>query len=465
MRGLVWLRTDLRINDNSALFNASRECRDGLIALHCIPKTLNTQAHLNQRQYTLQKQQLSVLKVALAELNIPLIIQPVDNMDAIEPVILNVMRTHELDTLYYNARYDLAQRTQDRNIASTLENAQLKVKHFIDHLIAPPEQILTPKDKPFTSLVAFKKTWQSFLRHAQLHPLGPVEKQAIALHVANIDTTLPWHAQVTSPWQFEETLAQNLLKPEHTEQLNTLFTHLTVGLVSPRQFIHTLLQAENLQHKLEVDKWLNLLIAREFDHHIMYHFPHICSGRDFQPNMHTLPWHKDEKLLTAWQNGQTGYPLIDASMRCLNQTGYLSEDLLQASALFFTKVLFMDYRLGEDHFAKTRIDYEFATNNALWQWSASTGAESVIYARIPQPSRQSEVFDATGEFIRQYCPELASINAIGIHDPHYHARDVVAEQNYPQPIVDYNLMRKKTIYHFKTLNKSLKSSDFVAETI
>ena len=91
-----------------------------------------------------------------------------------------------------------------------------------------------------------------------------------------------------------------------------------------------------------------------------------------------------------------------------------------------------------------------------------TGAESVIYARIPQPSRQSEVFDSSGEFIRQYCPELASINAVGIHDPHYHAREVVAANHYPQPIVDYTINRKKTIYHFKTLNKTLKATDFIA---
>ncbi|MGA2655556.1 MAG: deoxyribodipyrimidine photo-lyase [Gammaproteobacteria bacterium] len=464
MRGLVWLRADLRINDNSALFHASRECRDGLIALHCIPSNL-TQAHFNQRQYTLLQQQLTALQQDLAKLNIPLLIKTVENTDDIETVILDLMQTHQLETLYYNNRYELAQRTQDKHINALLEKNQLTVKHYTDHLIAPPEKLLTPKDKPFTSLIAFKKTWQSFLRHAQIHPLGAVEKQTVALQIDSASAHLPWQAQVDAPWSLKESLAQILLAPEHTDQLNTLFTYLTVGLVSPRQFIHTLLQAENVQHKHEVDKWLNLLIEREFDHHIMFHFPHICDQRDFMPNMHTLPWQKEEQLLQAWQNGQTGYPLIDASMRCLNQTGYLPDELLQASALFFTKVLFMDYRLGEAHFANTRIDYEFATNNALWQWSASTGAESVIYSRIPQPSRQSEVFDATGEFIRQYCPELASINAIGIHDPHYHARDVVTAQGYPDPIVDYNTMRKKTIYHFKSLNKSLKSSDFVAETI
>ncbi|MFA6037449.1 MAG: FAD-binding domain-containing protein [Legionellales bacterium] len=457
MRGLVWLRTDLRQIDNTALFHASRECRDGLIVLHCIPQNLNTQAHFNQRQYTAQQQQLIDLQQGLAKLNISLIIKTVENMNDIEHVILDLMQEHQLETLYFNARYDLAQRTQDRAITTALEKAQLNVKHYTDHLIAPAGQLLTPKDKPFTSLTAFKKAWQGFLRHAQIHPHNNLEKQTVLLSAPS-DTTLPFQEKITQAWPLEEKLAQSLLKPEHTSQLNTLYVHLINGLVSPRQFIQTLLHGEH-----QVDVWLDLLIAREFDQHIMYHFPHICNSKDFLPNMQSLPWQKDPALLSAWQNGQTGYPLIDASMRCLNQTGYLPEDLLQASALFFTKVLFMDYRLGEDHFAKTRLDYEFATNNALWQWSASTGAESVIYARIPQPSRQSEVFDSTGEFIRQYCPELASINAIGIHDPHYHARDVVTAQNYPQPIVDYNAMRKKTIYNFKTLNKTLKSSDFIPE--
>lgn len=465
MRGLVWFRNDLRINDNSALFHASRECRDGLIALHCIPKNLDKQAHFNQRQYSLLQQQLNQLEQALAKLNIQLVIKSVDNINEIENVILDLMQTYQLETLYYNNRYELAQRTADKHLNALLEKNQRTVKHYTDHLIAPPEKLLTPKDKPFTSLTAFKKTWQSFLRHAQIHPLGAVEKQALALKVDHNNVTFASQDEITPPWSLDENLAQDLLAPEHTDQLNILFSYLTLGLVSPRQFIHTLLQAENVQHKQQVDKWLNLLIEREFDHHIMFHFPHICDHRDFIPNMNSLPWNQDEKLLTAWQNGQTGYPLIDASMRCLNQTGYLPDELLQASALFFTKVLFMDYRLGEAYFAQKRIDYEFATNNALWQWSASTGAESVIYARIPQPSRQSEVYDNSGEFIRTYCPELASINAIGIHDPHFHARDVVAANGYPEPVVDYNTMRKKTIYHFKSLNKKLKSSDFVPEAI
>jgi deoxyribodipyrimidine photo-lyase len=477
MRGLVWLRTDLRQSDNTALFHASRECRDGLLVLHCIPSTLNTQANFNKRQYTLQQQQLSALQESLKTLNIPLIVKTVNQSEEIEPVILELMRTHQLDALYYNARYDLAQRTQDRIITNALEKAQLQVKHYTDHLIAPPGQLLTPKDKPFTSLSAFKKAWQGFLRHANIHPLGPVEKQAVLLPVTSTLAALPWQEHVSNQ-SLEEHYAQALLQREaqeawdtldsqtyaqHTQQLHTLFTHLTVGLLSPRQFIQMLLQGEHLQNKQEVDKWLNWVIAREFNHHLMYHFPHICDGHDFTPNMSTLPWQQNPMLLTAWQMGQTGYPLIDAAMRCLNQTGYLSEDLLQASSLFFTKILFMDYRLGEAYFAKTRVDYDFASNNALWQWSASTGAESVLYARIPQPSRQSEVFDSTGAFIRTYCPELASINAIGIHDPHYHARDVVAEQNYPQPIVDYNVMRKKTLYHFKTLNKTLRSNNDVEQ--
>ncbi len=461
MRGLVWLRTDLRLNDNSALFHASRDCRDGLIVLHCIPNTLNNQANFNERQYTLLQEQLSHLQQALGDLNIPLLIKNVDNMAAIEPLILELMHTHQSNALYYNARYDLAQRTQDRAISTALEQAHLKVKHYTDHLIATPSELLTPKQKPFTSYTAFKKTWQGSLRNTNIHPLGPVEKQTVALTTATSPHSSNTKPDFNAPFAFTEQQALTLLESDAQDaQIHLLFTHLSLGLLSPRQFIKMLLQGEHLQNKQDVDKWLNAVIAREFDHHIMYHFPHICEGRDFTANMNTLPWQKDPQLLAAWQQGQTGYPLIDAAMRCLNQTGYLHEDLIQACALFFTKVLFMDYRLGEEYFAKMRLDYEFASNNALWQWSASTGAESVVYSRIPQPSRQSEVFDSTGEFIRTFCPELAKINAVGIHDPHFHAREVVAEQGYPQPIVDYNLMRKKTIYHFKTLNKTLKSSDY-----
>ena len=376
MRGLVWLRTDLRQHDNNALFHASRECRDGLVVLHCIPNDLNIQANFNQRQYALQAQQVSYLQQALSEFNIPLLVKNVERMEDIEPLILDLMRTHQLDTLYYNERYDLAQRNQDKAINAAIALAQLQVKHYTDHLIAPAGQLLTPKDKPFTSLAAFKKAWQGFLRHANIHPLGPVEKQVVSLTTPTL-AALPTIPAFDAPFPLDEQYAQALLQREtqtdtgNTQHLPVLFAHLTAGLVSPRQFIQMLLQGEHLQNKHEIDKWLNAVIAREFDQHIMYHFPHICEGYDFTPNMNTLPWQKNPELLTAWQQGQTGYPLIDAAMRCLNQTGYLNEDLLQASALFFTKILFMDYRLGEAYFANMRIDYDFASNNALWQWSAS----------------------------------------------------------------------------------------------
>ncbi|HLF66493.1 MAG TPA: deoxyribodipyrimidine photo-lyase [Gammaproteobacteria bacterium] len=479
MRGLIWLRTDLRLHDNSALFHGSNECRDGLLAVHFIPKALHPQAHLNPRQYQLQATQIKYLHQALANINIPLQIRIVDTMDDIPAQILNLMQTHQIDTLYFNERYDLPQRTQDRTVVQVLETESLRSKHYADHVIAPPQELLTPKDKPFTSQSAFKKTWQGFLRHANLHSLGKIEKQTVLITAPTALPALPFESEViNAPWALTEQHALAILRQEshfawdamdpqtytkHTHQLHALFAHLNNGLLSPRQFIRMLLQGDHVQNKAEVDKWFNILIAREFDMHIMYHFPHICGGHDFAPHTHALPWKREDTLLHAWQSGHTGFPLIDASMRCLNQTGYLSEDLLQASALFFTKILFLDYRLGEEYFTKQRLDHEFASNNSLWQYCASTGAESVIYSRIPQPARQSEVFDSQGDLIRKYCPELADIHATHIHDPHMHIPAVMKETGYPQPIVDYALMRKKTLYHFKALNKTYKNTVNIAQ--
>ncbi len=473
MRGLIWLRTDLRLHDNSALFHGSSECRDGLIAVHFIPKTLHLQTHYNQRQYQLLDTQLKSLQLALSDLNIPLLVNIVESMDDIPAQILTLMQTHQIDTLYFNERYDLTQRTQDRATVQLLESKDLRSKQYTDHVIAPPNELLTPKDKPFTSQSAFKKAWQGFLRHATLHTLGKIEKQPMMITQSSALPPLPWPLEtINAPWTLTEQHGLTLLRQEshhhwekmdpqtytrHTHQLHALFAHLTTGLISPRQFIRMLMHGEHLQNKVEVDKWFEILIAREFDMHIMYHFPHICGGHDFLPHTQTLPWKREDTLVHAWQTGHTGFPLIDASMRCLNQTGYLSEDLLQASALFFTKILFLDYRLGEAYFAKQRLDHDFGSNNALWQYCASTGAESVIYSRIPQPARQSEVFDNQGEFIRTYCPELAEVHATQIHDPHMHIPSLAKENGYPQPIVDYASMRKKTLYHFKALNKSYKT--------
>ena len=192
--------------------------------------------------------------------------------------------------------------------------------------------------------------------------------------------------------------------------------------------------------------WLQELIWREFYQVVIFNFPNVCRGKPFKANTDQLPWRYDPQLLTAWQQGQTGFPIVDAGMRQLNETGWMHNRVRMICAMFLTKNLFIDWRLGERYFSEHLIDGDFAANNGGWQWCASTGTDAVPYFRIFNPTEQSKRFDPTGAYIRHYCPELGDFNEHEIHNP-----PELFRGNYPAPIVNYKLSREYTLAAFKKL--------------
>jgi deoxyribodipyrimidine photo-lyase len=194
--------------------------------------------------------------------------------------------------------------------------------------------------------------------------------------------------------------------------------------------------------------WLSELIWREFYKHIVFFHPEVCRYKPYKANTDKIPWRYDEGDYQKWCEGNTGFPLVDAAMRQLNQTGWMHNRLRMVVAMFLSKTLFLDWRWGERYFMQHLIDGDLAANNGGWQWSASTGTDAVPYFRIFNPITQSERFDPEGRFIRQYCPELARLDNKAIHNPY--ARGVPPRSlDYPEPIVDYQAMRLKVIAEFK----------------
>jgi len=189
--------------------------------------------------------------------------------------------------------------------------------------------------------------------------------------------------------------------------------------------------------------WLSELIWREFYAMILFHHPHV-SGRAFKPAYDAIEWESGpqaDALFAAWCEGRTGYPLVDAAMLQLNQTGYMHNRLRMVAASFLVKDLGIDWRWGERYFARQLNDYELASNNGGWQWAASTGCDAQPYFRIFNPVTQSEKFDASGKFIRRYLPQLGKLSDKEIHAPPKMA-------NYPVPIVQHDEARKKTLARY-----------------
>lgn len=207
--------------------------------------------------------------------------------------------------------------------------------------------------------------------------------------------------------------------------------------------------------------WLSELIWREFYKHILVAYPQLIKHRAFQADTEAIVWRNNTTEFVAWCEGRTGYPIVDAAMRQLNQTGWMHNRLRMITASFLVKDLQIDWRWGEQYFMSKLIDGEFPANNGGWQWAASTGTDAAPYFRIFNPTTQSEKFDPKGLFLRRYLPELATLNGKMLHWPHPLPMSV----KYFQPVVDHAKARLRTLAMFKaargeTIDVDIKVADF-----
>jgi len=182
----------------------------------------------------------------------------------------------------------------------------------------------------------------------------------------------------------------------------------------------------------------------------MHHHPRVVTNA-FRPEYDAIAWEtgaQADALFAAWCEGRTGFPIVDAAMRQLNQTGYMHNRLRMVTASFLTKDLGLDWRRGEAYFARQLLDFDLAANNGGWQWASSSGCDAQPYFRIFNPVSQSEKFDAEGRFIRRYCPELAGLDAKAIHAPWERAPLAMQGVDYPHPVVDHAEARERTLARY-----------------
>jgi deoxyribodipyrimidine photo-lyase len=240
---------------------------------------------------------------------------------------------------------------------------------------------------------------------------------------------------------------------------SALSPYFHLGLLSPRQAVaagrgaasracdHASLQG--------AETWLDELIWREFYHSLLYHFPRL-NRSPFRDSLARIRWRNDPEEFAAWQAGQTGYPIIDAAMRQLEQTGWMHNRARMIVASFLVKDLLVDWRWGEAHFMSRLVDGDLAANSGGWQWTAGVGADAAPYFRIFNPFLQGIKFDPQGVFIRTYLPELASVPAEFIHHPWEMPHDVqrragcIVGANYPAPIVDHRQARQRALFAYHT---------------
>ena len=231
---------------------------------------------------------------------------------------------------------------------------------------------------------------------------------------------------------------------------------LRFGTISPRAVVHAALQAGALSGNAGAASWLSQLIWRDFFFMILDHFPHVAKGA-FKPAFDAIVWEHGQRAdahFSAWCDGKTGYPLVDAAMRQLNQTGFMHNRLRMVASSFLIKDLGINWQRGEAYFAGKLLDYDLAANNGGWQWSASTGCDAQPYFRIFNPEMQSRRFDPAGRFIRRYLPELSAVPDRFIHAPWRMSTEqqkdagILIGKNFPAPLIAHEEARRRTLARY-----------------
>lgn len=470
---LVWLRNDLRISDNPALFHAA-QAGEGVLATYVLCEQDLNEHMVAPVRIDFIRRSLLELSQALLQLHIPLIVLRVKHRVDVLSELQKLIRQYAVQELLINAEYPLNEFERDINIAQQLRQDGISVSRFHDRVIIPPGMVRNGSGDPYKVFTAFKNNW---LRQARALPLQPLkrprpqpESDLATANEEEINQLFHGLAMrdLSSLWSAGELEANKRLKTfikKHIEDYlqdrdfpalegtSQLSPYLAIGAISPRQCIAAALannQGEWDSGNQGTTTWINEFIWRDFYQHVAVDFPRVCKFKAMQSHTEAFPWSYDKKIFAAWCAGETGIPIVDAAMRQLNETGWMHNRLRMVVAMFLSKNLQLDWRMGERYFMEQLIDGDFAANNGGWQWSASTGTDAAPYFRIFNPVSQSQRFDPDGSFIRHYVPELRNLSAKSIHMP---SQAECRTTGYPAPIVDLSMSRKETIALFAALKR------------
>ncbi|UNH30892.1 deoxyribodipyrimidine photo-lyase [Moellerella wisconsensis] len=465
-RHLVWFRHDLRVTDNKALTAACTDPDAEVLAIFIATPAQWQAHHLAERQISFIHQNLSALRYKLATLGIPLVCHTSTDFKASTDWLVQFCQQQNISTLFFNRQYELNEQLRDQWLQQHCH--QLVIEAFDDFLLLPPGAVRNQKGEMYQVYTPFRR---AFLPQLQQHgyssypaptprgePLNLESDKPLFAH-QNIDLGSNYPAGEKAALQKLRHFCQQNVKQyaqqrdiPSVEGTSRLSAYLAIGVLSPRQCINRLLlENPNTFDSSDGDafSWLNELIWREFYHHLIVAFPDLCRNKPFIAWTKNLAWSSDSTHLLAWQQGKTGYPIVDAAMRQMNTTGWMHNRLRMISASFLVKDLLINWREGEEYFMRQLVDGNFAANNGGWQWSASTGTDASPWFRIFNPTTQGKKFDPQGKFIRQWIPELQRVPDKYIHTPHEWADSQKVILDYPQPIVDHSEARKITLEAFE----------------
>jgi deoxyribodipyrimidine photo-lyase len=465
-RALMWFRRDLRDFDHAALYHALKRARQVVCAFIFDRDILDALPDPADRRVEFIHASVIELQQALQARGGGLVVRHGVARDEIVQLAADL----HAEAVFFNHDDDPAALARDAAVEAALRARDIAVHHTKDAVIFEREDVLTAGGTPYSVFTPYKNAWlkrltpfdlQAYPVEAYAGRLAPQSSAIPRLPDMGFEPTnlaeLRLPTGMSGGAQLFEDFLQRIDRYQDTRDYpavkgpSYLSVHLRFGTVSIRQLAAAAWQRGGRG----AQTWLSELIWRDFYHQILWHRPDVAAGHAFKRQYDALPWPNPPGHFEAWCEARTGYPLVDAAMRQLNQTGYMHNRLRMVTASFLTKDLLVDWRLGEKYFADKLIDFDLAANSGGWQWAASVGCDAQPWFRIFNPVTQSERFDAEGHFIRRYLPELARVAEQFIHAPwtmpaaEQQRVGCVIGRDYPLPIVDHAVQRGQALALFR----------------
>lgn len=470
MRGIVWFRRDLRVQDQPALTAARQECSE-VVPLFVFDEPLLQSHQFGSACVNFMLGCLEELASSLAGRGITFHWRRGDQVEQ----VVQAAREWSADVVYWNRDYEPQAIERDRLVQQHLEKLGVVVRTFKDHVVFEASEVRGATGEPLQRYSAYRARWWTQW-HAAPPPVQPAPPSFPKTIAASLPVFKPLptaeelgydslvlafepgerHAMKRLRWFTDGPIhvyaqGRNLPAVDGSAKLSP---HFRFGTLSPRMAIRTALNAltkGGRASRSDVLTWVDELIWREFFQQILTSYPHVAQGpfKTVSVPPARPPGSERDRLFHRWCEGKTGYPLVDAGMRQLNQIGWMHNRVRMVVASFLIKDLRVDWQSGERYFMQHLIDADVAANNGNWQWCASTGTDAMQGYRIFNPALQSKKFDPDGIYIRRYVPELARVPANRIHEPHTMSPDEQRRYgchigvDYPAPVVDHRQARQE----------------------
>ena len=463
---ILWFRKDLRLIDNPALVEANLNAE--IIPIFILDDT-------NPKENKMGAASRVWLYHSLKSLNISM--QKKINFYSGDPVkiISELINNYNINGVYWNRCYEPWEIRRDKKIKDLLKIKKVKAKSFNGSLIREPWEVLKEDQTPYKVFTAlYKKAYlNSDIKVEVINEPTKINYSTKIFSSNTLDTlkllpNLSWADNIIKYWQVGEKNAHLKMTEffkkgiddykegrnfPFKKNVSRLSPHIHFGEISPKQLW---VKAKSISSNKNTEHFVSEICWREFSYYLLYHFPNLPKDK-LQKKFNNFPWKDNNYYFDSWKKGKTGYPIIDAGMRELYETGYMHNRVRMIVASFLVKNLLIHWHKGERWFWDCLFDADLANNSASWQWVAGSGADAAPYFRIFNPVTQGVKFDVDGQYTKQYVPELKDMPNKYLFSP-WEAPDdvlnkanVVLGGNYPKPIIDIKESREKALYSFSLI--------------